>query len=89
MNTFLKHYVVQFNKQVLYAGEWNSPDCEWDWESEEIQFAKEKDARKLFCTADLSDDEPMVRLIKRTVEYVDGEYYSDEDEVIDERWYGE
>ena len=82
-------YAVQIYKQVLYAGEWNAPDCEWDWESEELYFDNETDAKKSFRTVELSADEPMVRLNELTLEFEDGRWFEVDRNVIDERWVGE
>lgn len=76
MKTF-DGFKVELASQVLYAGEWDKDDCEWDWETEDYYFFDEVEAEQFFkkqrrkCNVDT----PIISLYECLIEYEYGKYF--------------
>lgn len=55
-------YEVEFNRQVLHQGEWDSEDCVWDWAITTEKHKSFKEAEEAFNKATINNDVPLIRL---------------------------
>lgn len=68
---------IEYNKQVLYEGTWDSDDCVWDWETFRVKYSTLSDAEKVFKTIHATSDIPIIRLYECTYDK-----YGMEDEIM-------
>lgn len=57
-------FAVEIGKQVLLSGDWNSDDCDWEWEFDDRFFSNRDDAEEYFANVKwmYSNDYPLIRL---------------------------
>lgn len=81
-------FVARECYQVLLSGTWDSDDCNWDWEIKDHEFPTCKDAIKYINSLNITDDMPIVKLLKRvyTIRQEEDDEWVDFDDIyLDER----
>ena len=79
-------FAVEVNRQVLYEGEWDSPNCVWDWDTRIKYFFFKSEARRYFEAQAVDNDQPLVRLFHcRIQSHRDGSYDYDLGDLIEEK----
>ncbi len=81
-------FVARECYQVLLSGTWDSDDCNWDWEIKDYEFPTYKDAIKYINSLNITDDMPIVKLLKRVYtirQEEDDEWFDYDDIYLDER----
>ena len=68
MKIYSIHYEVVYCSQVLKRGDWDEPDCDWDWRFRGVIYPTLLEAKKVLARATLTADTPIVRLYEVTTD---------------------
>lgn len=55
-------YEVEFIRQELISGSWDSDDCEWRWESDYERYDSCEEAKERFYGMEVADPYCLIRL---------------------------